>query len=189
MIYTREDIKTFYNLSHAEQMEKMLEELAIHIRDIQEMRTFCEELAVFKMQVGNQFTAQNYFNCIRMQKYEYLRRDDILKNLLAFNGDITQFENFKKVEKELEKLENIEANKITKSILNMYDNFVINYLNEEGTDKVENYVESFMCWLLLPTNKLTFEELQKKLHTTNARACEYALRCLLCKYEGLKMEG
>ena len=123
MFYMREQIKLFYNLPYNEQIEMLIEELAIHIEDIRELHEYCKELAKFKKQYDSKFTIQNYFNCIRNEKYEYLRHDDILKNILAFNGDITQFKNYKKLENAIKKIEN-EIPKRQKMTFKSYQEFI-----------------------------------------------------------------
>lgn len=69
-----------------------INEFILHTLNVKEIWQYYIDL--IKTHKDN-FTTLNYYNCIKNHFYEYWYKNNITRNLLAFNGDITQFEQFK----------------------------------------------------------------------------------------------
>lgn len=85
----------FGEISLTEAIEWGLNEFILHTLNTKEIWEYYINL--IKTHKDN-FTALNYYNCLRNRFYQYWADNHITRNLLAFNGDITQFEKFKEFE-------------------------------------------------------------------------------------------
>jgi hypothetical protein len=82
----------FGDISQKDMMEWALNEFTLHVLNFREI--WEKYIELIKM-YGNNITPLQYYNCLKNEFYGHWLSNNITSNLLAFNGNITQFEHFK----------------------------------------------------------------------------------------------
>lgn len=83
-------------------MEKEIEhginEFILMTFNTKKIYDYYKEVLQLNRQIKKKFTAMEFYNCIKNKFYTEFYANKITRNLLAFNGDLTQFERFKDFE-------------------------------------------------------------------------------------------
>lgn len=92
-----------------ELMEHGLNEFILMVFNTEKIYKYYVEILKDDKLSGQKFTAENFYNCLKNHFYQDFYANRITRNLLAFNGDITQYETFKEFEEHIkDDRENIE---------------------------------------------------------------------------------
>ena len=77
-----------------ELIEHGLNEFTLMVFNTEKIYKYYKEILKLDKMSGQKFTTENYYNCLKNKFYQEFYKNKITRNLLAFNGDITQYKKF-----------------------------------------------------------------------------------------------